>query len=325
MDGVSGVQNLRVTDAEADMRLDRWFRQHFPQVTHGRLEKLLRTGQIRVDGRRVKAGTRLEPGQSVRVPPIAAASGVWRPAAAPSDCERRELEAAVLYRDEWVICLNKPPGLAVQGGTKQSRHLDAWLDSLRYDAAERPRLVHRLDKDTSGVLLLGRTRLATQRLTAAFRSRAAKKVYWAAVSGVPDRQQGKIAVSLAKRTTASGEKVVADSDTGKSAITLYSVVDVFGRQAAWLALAPLTGRTHQLRAHCAALGTPILGDRKYGGRQPFQAEAVANRLHLHARSIEIPHPGRDQVLTVVAPLPAHMAATWAFFGFDPEAGQAAFD
>ena len=331
MEGVNRVQNLGVTDAEADMRLDRWFRQHFPQVTHGRLEKLLRTGQIRVDGRRAKAGTRLVPGQRVRVPPIPLGANPPRsceprPAAAPSDRERRDLEAAVLYRDDWVICLNKPAGLAVQGGTRQARHLDAWLDSLRYGAEERPRLVHRLDKDTSGVLLLGRTRLAAQRLATTFRSRAARKFYWAAVTGVPDRRQGKIDVSLAKRPTRSGEKVVADSGFGKSAITLYSVVEVFGREAAWLALQPLTGRTHQLRAHCAALGTPILGDRKYGARQPFRAPEVANRLHLHARSIEIPHPGRkDEMLTIVAPLPAHMAATWAFFGFDPEAGQAAFD
>jgi len=324
---VSAVRTLSVAEDEAELRLDRWFRRHFPGLAHGRLEKLLRTGQIRVDGRRAKAGLRLAPGQAIRIPPAVEAApappGTDPPAVSRQD--RATLEAAVLYRDDWVIALDKPPGLAVQGGTGQSRHLDAMLEALRFDAAEPPRLVHRLDKDTSGVLLLGRSREAAKRLAEAFRSREARKLYWAAVAGVPEPPEGRIDLALAKGGGAGREKMREDAAEGRRAVTRYKVIDALGETAAWLALMPLTGRTHQLRAHCAALGTPILGDGKYGGRKAFAAGgALSKQLHLHARAISLPHPVGQGLLEVTAPLPPHMAETWAFLGFD-EAAESGLD
>lgn len=266
----------------------------------------------------------------VRVPPLPTAGGtadVARPRPAPpaSRAEAGALQERVLYRDDHVIVLDKPAGLAVQGGTGTGRHLDAMLDALRFGAAERPRLVHRLDRDTSGVLVLARHAQAAAGLTAAFRSSVARKLYWAAVVGVPRPSEGRIDMPLAKAAGRHGERVVADADAGKRAVTLYRTVERAGRIAAWLALEPQTGRTHQLRVHAAALGTPILGDGKYGGKGAFlAADAPVKRLHLHARAIRIPHP-RGGVLEVTAPLPAHMAATWRFFGFDLDAPEAGFD
>lgn len=317
---MTGVRTLSVAEDEGDLRLDRWFRRHFPELTHGRLEKLLRTGQVRVDGRRAKAGLRLAPGQMIRVPPTVVPDGK-KPGPAPVRAEdRNALHAMVIYRDDWVLALNKPPGLAVQGGSGQTRHLDGLLEALRFEAEEAPRLVHRLDKDTSGVLLLGRSREAAKRLAAAFRSRQARKLYWAAVAGVPGQRQGSIDLALAKSGAPGRQKMREDAAEGQSAVTRYRVVESLGDKAAWLALMPLTGRTHQLRAHCAALGTPILGDGKYGGRQAFAAgPAVSKRLHLHARALVLPHPSGEGLLEVSAPLPPHMAETWAFLGFDATA------
>lgn len=304
---------------EDGLRLDRWFRRHYPDLPHGRLEKLVRTGQVRVDGRRAKSNLRLAAGQMVRVPPSARAPQPAKaesraaPPVAPRDA--RMLAGRVLYRDDDVIVLDKPAGLAVQGGTGTQRHLDAMLDALRF-GAERPRLVHRLDRDTSGVLLLARTAHAAARLTAAFRSRAARKVYWAAVAGVPHPLEGRIDLRLAKEGGPMGERVAADEEGGQRAVTRYRVADRAGKRAAWLVLEPETGRTHQLRVHAAALGTPILGDGKYGGRDAFlKGGSVSSKLHLHARAIRLPHPRGGQI-EVAAPLPEHMAATWRFFGFD---------
>ena len=312
----SAVQILSVTEDEAEQRLDRWFSRRFPQVGHGRLEKLLRTGQIRVDGRRARAGQRLEAGQQVRVPPLpssGAPAAAARAAPTVGDDQAEALRRAVLYRDEDVIVLNKPPGLAVQGGTGTERHLDAMLDALTFDAGERPRLVHRLDKDTSGVMLLGRSAAATARLAAAFRSRAARKCYWALVVGVPRPPFGRIDAPLAKLPGRLGERMAVDEDEGRRAVTWYRVVEAVQRKVAWLELEPRTGRTHQIRVHCALLGTPILGDGKYGGRGAHLAgQGVSRKLHLHARAIRLPHP-RGGVIEAEAPLPAHMAATFAFF------------
>jgi 23S rRNA pseudouridine955/2504/2580 synthase len=323
----SGVQHLTVTGDEAELRLDRWFRRRFPALGHGRLEKLLRTGQVRVDGRRAKAGLRLRPGQTVRVPPLAV--GMRGPAMekAPAPVSRHEaaeLQGRVLYRDDWLIVLDKPAGLAVQGGSGLGRHLDALSEALRFGAADKPRLVHRLDKDTSGCLVLARTALAARHLTAAFRGQEARKTYWAAVAGVPAQRQGRIDRPLAKRRAAQGgEKMDAAGEDGQPAVTLYRVVQSAGKKAAWLVLRPLTGRTHQLRAHCAALDHPILGDAKYGGPAAFLPNAgLSRRLHLHAREIALPHPADGTTLRVSAPLPAHMAETWARLGFDPARGEA---
>lgn len=317
---MSGVE-IRAVGADDDgVRLDRWFRRQFPGLTQGRLEKLLRTGQIRVEGGRARANQRLEAGQQVRVPPLGPLAD--RPATprapAPIDPrEARRLEQLLLYRDDQVLVLNKPAGLAVQGGSGTDRHLDGMLDALRFEAAERPRLVHRLDRDTSGVLVLARTAGAARRLTAAFRERSALKTYWAIVAGLPEMRQGEIRLALAKRPGGRGERMQADEAGGKRAVTRYSVVDRARHEASWLALRPLTGRTHQLRVHCAALGTPILGDGKYGRRDALAArEGLGQGLHLHAQAIDIAHPGGGR-LVQEAPLPEHMRKTMRFLGFEP--------
>jgi len=318
---VSGVQTLQVTPDEADQRLDRWFRRRFPALSHGRLEKLLRTGQVRVDGGRAKASTRLTAGQCVRVPPFPAPGDDEshpRPKAAAeiSEADRAALRAAILHEDDWLIALNKPPGLATQGGSGQTRHLDAMLDGLRrHPDDERPRLVHRLDKDTSGVLVVARTAAAARALTAAFRRRETRKVYWALVVGAPRIRAGTIRLALSKEPGAHGERMVPDEVNGQPAVTDYQIVDDAVGTVSWLWMEPRTGRTHQLRAHALALGTPILGDGKYGGQAAFIGGAeVARRMHLHARQLVLPHPGGG-TLTVQAPLPPHIADAFAFFGF----------
>ena len=321
---MSGVSTVIVRPEDGPGRLDRWFRRHFPGLSHGRLEKLLRTGQIRVDGKRARAGDPVAPGQSIRVPPL--------PEAPPPAAESRQqaharpqdmalLRDAVVYRDDWAIVINKPPGLAVQGGTNTDRHVDALLDGLRFESAERPRLVHRLDKDTSGVLLIARHAAAAAFFTRAFREKTTRKIYWAIVAGLPRPAQGRIDLGLAKGGGSKGgggggrERVHADDEGGKSAVTYYRVIENAGARASWVALLPVTGRTHQLRAHCAAIGTPILGDGKYGGAAAqLPGGAATHRLHLHASSLEIPHPDRG-VLRAAAPLPPHMRRMWEFFGF----------
>jgi 23S rRNA pseudouridine955/2504/2580 synthase len=322
---MSTVQTLTVLPEESETRLDRWFKRHFPTVGHGLLEKWLRGGQVRVDGKRVKANHRLEGGETVRIPPLPAddapKTGAKIKPRPPVDEKTAEmLRDAVLYRDDDVIVLNKPPGLAVQGGTGMAdKHLDAMLDALMFDRDERPRLVHRLDKDTSGVLLLGRTAQATAKLAAAFKSRKARKCYWALVVGVPKIAQGRIDAALAKMPGRAGEKMAVDEDDGKHAVTYYRIVDNALKRTAWLELEPRTGRTHQLRAHCTLLGTPILGDGKYGAAEAFIAgTGISRKLHLHARALRLPHP-KGGLLEVVAPLPDHMAGSFEFFGFDPKA------
>ena len=312
---MTGVRHMAVAADEADLRLDRWLRVHFPEVNHGRLAKWLRTGQVRVDSRRAKPSLRLAPGQTIRIPPVQASPDSQRPAppAAPlAKADAAALRAAVLYRDDDLLILDKPPGLAVQGGSGTRRHLDGMLDALRGGAAERPRLVHRLDKDTSGVLVLARNAFAAAGLTRAFRGRAVEKTYWALVVGAPRPATGTIRLALAKRPGVGGEKTVPAA-AGRPAVTDYAVIEVAGRRAAWLALRPRTGRTHQLRAHCVALGTPIAGDGKYGGKAAF-LPGLGPRLHLHAQAITVPHPRGGRPVTAAAPLPAHMAASWATLG-----------
>jgi 23S rRNA pseudouridine955/2504/2580 synthase len=316
---MSGVETVRVTGEEDGLRLDRWFKRRYPRVTHGRLEKWLRQGHVRVDGRRAKAGTRLQADQSIRVPPLGdAETPAPQPPRAPaSAAETTALLARVLHKDDQVIILDKPAGMAVQGGTGVRRHLDAMLDALRF-GGERPRLVHRLDKDTSGVMVLARTARAAAALAKAFQSRDVGKLYWAVVVGVPKPPEGRIDLALAKRPGRGGERVGPDEDGGLRAITDFRVIERAGRRAAWLALEPRTGRTHQLRAHCVALGTPILGDAKYGGSDAFlEGTELSRGLHLHARALRIPRPGGG-FIAAEAPLPEHMRATWRFFGFMDE-------
>ena len=316
---MSGVQTVDVGNDADGMRLDRWFKQRYPGLSHGRLEKLLRTGQIRVDGGRVKANARLAAGQTIRIPPLDAGASKARPKqnnARFSETDREMLATSILHQDHHLLVIDKPAGLAVQGGSKTNKHLDGMLDALKFDAKERPRLVHRLDKDTSGVLVLARTAKAARILTEAFRSKDSKKVYWAIVTGVPRPAMGRIDLGLEKRPGRGGEKVIADED-GRRAITDYRVIENAGRRAAWVSLEPVTGRTHQLRVHCAELGTPILGDGKYGGKEAFieGADKSTRQLHLHAKSIRIPNPAGG-ILEVSASLPEHMKKTWKLLGFD---------
>lgn len=317
---MSAVITRPVAAADGEIRLDRWFQRHYPELSHGRLEKLLRTGQVRIDGKRAKASQRLAAGQMVRVPPLGAA-----PPVDPAAKSRRskidphrleELRRSVLYKDEWLIAIDKPAGLAVQGGSGTDIHLDAMLDALQFDAPDRPRLIHRLDKDTSGVLLLARSAKAAAELARLFRDKDMQKLYWAVVVGQPRHAAGKIDLPIAKLPGAAGERMVPDAEAGKRAITHYRRLDHAGRSASWLALLPITGRTHQLRVHCAAMGTPILGDGKYGAADAFlPGEDLPRQLHLHARAIAFRHLD-GKMLRVVAPLPDHMRRTWKFLGFD---------
>ena len=316
---MSGVQKVVVEENADGMRLDRWVKKRFPGLNQGRVEKLLRTGQIRLNGGRAKSNTRLCAGQSVRMPPLnsdGSNSPVDRAPEQPSKEDRLMLESSILHQDHHVLVIDKPAGLAVQGGSKTIRHLDGMLDALTLGAAERPRLVHRLDKDTSGVLVLARTAKAARLLTESFRSKDSRKAYWAIVTGVPRPAMGRINLGLDKRPGQGREKVVVDED-GKAAISDYRVIEHAGRSAAWLSLEPVTGRTHQLRVHCAALGTPILGDGKYGGKSAFieGSDKAARQLHLHARAIRIPNPGGG-ILEVSAPLPDHMRKTLKLLGFE---------
>src|SRR5215469_14307671 len=253
-------ETVTVDVKDGALRLDRWFKRHYPGLGHGRLEKLLRTGRIRVDGKRARSGDRIAPGQAIHIPPLdelAAPSPPVLSSARPDD--EAMLRDAVLHRDDAVIVLNKPPGLAVQGGSGTERHLDGLLDALRFGSEVRPRLVHRLDKETSGVLVIARTAAAAAFLTRAFREKTTRKTYWAVTVGRPRLWQGRIDLHLAKMPARGGERVRPDSEEGRRAVTYYRVIDNAGSQASWLALMPVTGRTHQLRAHCAAVGTPILG------------------------------------------------------------------
>lgn len=320
------VQTRAVSGDEAGLRLDRWFQRHFPELTHGALQKLLRTGQVRIDGKRVEGKDRVEPGQTVRLPPgvtapppkpKAANETSAKPRPLVSDRDAQEIQSLVVHRDDWVIALDKPSGLAVQGGSGTERHVDGMLDALRFGFEDRPRLVHRLDKDTSGLLLIARTGQAAKRLSESFRDRETEKLYWAVVVGVPPRPEGAIDLPLAKRPGARDrETMQVDHEEGQKALTHFRVKDRAANRAALLALWPRTGRTHQLRVHCAEIGCPILGDRKYGGEEALlSAVADSRRLHLHARRITLPHPSGKGTLGLEAELPPHFRRTVEAFGF----------
>lgn len=310
-----------VTEDEADIRLDRWFRRHFPGLQQSLIQKLCRTGQIRVDGARAETSTRLAPGQSIRVPPMPEPEA-QRPPPRIDPHDAKDLMQAVLYRDDCLIALNKPYGLPVQGGPGITRHLDGMLDALRFGSEHRPRLVHRLDRDTTGVLLLARTPGTAGKLASLFRGRDIEKTYWAVVVGRPVPPEGRIDLPLKKIGGGRGERMAPaerNDPDAQRAITDYRTLDHAARKLAWLELQPLTGRTHQLRVHCVALRAPILGDEKY--EEPDQnmafsalVEGLSSDLHLHARRLVLPHPAGG-TLTVEAGLPRHMAATFKTLGF----------
>ena len=308
---MSGVQHREVMAAEADLRFDRWCKRHFPKLGHVQLQKLLRTGQFRLDGKRVTAATRVQPGQVVRVPPVDVETPVLR--RGPSEADARFIRELVIHDDDEVVVLNKPAGLAVQGGSKTTRHVDGMLDALS-KGGERPKLVHRLDRDTSGVLVLARNAVVARELMHAFQQHGVKKLYWAIVQGNPDRNAGLIDLRLGKAGPDGREKMTPEALDAKRAKTDFRVIARAGKVAAWVGLVPLTGRTHQLRAHMQAIGTPIVGDRKYGAVPPGGAP---EGLMLHAREIELPR-GKGRVLRVVAEPPAHFVEGLAWLGLTPE-------
>jgi len=328
---MSGVRNVVVEDGEGGQRLDRWLRNKFPGLKQGKLQKLLRTGQIRLDGARSKAADRVEEGQSVRIPPNIEDSGNnadERPSLGGMDIEAAGrlgdmLKDSIIYIDDDILAINKPAGLAVQGGSGMDTHIDGALDRLKLGAKERPRLVHRLDKDTSGVLLLARSRAAAAKLAKAFKDRDARKIYWAAVIGNPPHEGGMIDAPLAKLPGKRGDLVQVDEHMGKVAKTRFRVIDRASKAVSWLELEPLTGRTHQLRVHCQLMGNPILGDGKYGDRDNdvFEETGIPKKMHLHARALSLPRKNKPPI-EVTAPLPAHMLETWKILGFDPEDEQA---
>ena len=318
------ANQARIHHEDNDIRLDRWFKRHYPALTHGRLEKLLRTGQVRVDGKRAKSSDRLAAGQILRLPPQVIHGALGEKPRAAQVAPIESLEAHVLYMDSSVIVLNKPPGLATQGGSGLTRHVDGMLDSLAFEKKQRPRLVHRLDRDTSGVLVIARTAPAAAALAKSLAQRDASKVYWALTKGVPKAKRGTIKAALAKEgghgPHGRDERMAVverDADDAKLAVTDYVVLAHAGEEFAWVAARPVTGRTHQIRVHLTSLGTPIVGDFKYGGTASRAKGEIADKLHLHARSIDIAHPDGGR-LKVTAPLPEHMRKSWALFGFNAD-------
>ena len=316
------VRQYTVQPDDDGIRLDRWFKRHLPQIGFAMVGKWARTGQIRVDGKRVKPDDRLSAGQILRVPPGGDTAPRKREAKPLTDEQLAAAEAMLIARTEAALVLNKPPGLATQGGTKTTSHVDGLLDAYAAEDEPRPRLVHRLDKDTSGVLLVARTPGSAAFFSRRFSGRSAKKVYWALVVGVPEVHEGLIDAPLAKQPGTGGEKMHVDPEAGQAAKTKYRVIDRAGNRAAWLELEPLTGRTHQLRVHCAAMGHPIVGDGKYGGQAAFLTGSISRKMHLHARRLIIDAPEGGK-LDVTAELPEHFAASMAQLGFDPALSDAA--
>jgi len=313
-----GVQILAVTSDEAGMRVDRFLEARFPGLSFSHIQRIIRKGDLRVNGKRAQQKDRLEAGQAVRVPPLKLGA---KPAAPDSEAAKTRafLESITLHEDADVLVLNKPIGLAVQGGSGTVKHIDGMLEAMRDALGQRPRLVHRLDKDTAGCLLVAKTRFAAAALAKTFRSRAARKVYWALVAGVPKPRQGRISTFLAKEEVEhdSFMRIARHGEEGAShAVTYYAVVETAARQLAWLSLKPVTGRTHQLRAHCDHMGHPIVGDPKYFNKENWDLPGgLQNRLHLLARRIVVPHP-RGGIVDVTAPLPPHMQQSWNLLGFD---------
>jgi 23S rRNA pseudouridine955/2504/2580 synthase len=316
---VKEIQTIVIAEEEGEVRLDRWFRRHFPHLTQGQIGRMIRTGQVRVDGARAKENDRVRPGQSVRVPPLPEEKE-RAPKETITDEERAYVQGLVIHKDDDVLVLNKPAGLAVQGGMKTGRHLDLLLDGLKFEYADRPKLVHRLDRDTSGCLVLARTPRAAAAMAKSFKSRETTKIYWAVVLGCPRPPEGEIRGWLKKATgPLDGDReMVRQAKHGEKdalfAITEYVTLSEAYPRAAWMALKPVTGRTHQLRFHMAGIGHAILGDPKYKCDRETPG-GLSERLHLHARAIEIPHPVEGTV-RVVAPLPPHMKKTFAALGFE---------
>ena len=322
------VLQFRVEADDDGIRLDRWFKRHIPDVSFATVSRWARTGQLRIDGARATPGDRLEEGQMLRVPPAEPrAEATARPVRKRDELTDEQIEFAqslVIYRDDQAIVVNKPPGLATQGGTKTHDHLDGLLDALCFEREDRPKLVHRLDKDTSGALLLGRTARSAAFFAKAFSSRTARKVYWALVIGVPSINDGIVDLPLAKQPGTGGEKMHVDQEEGLPSRTRYRVIERAGNRACWVELQPFTGRTHQLRVHMAAIGHPIVGDGKYGGKDAFLSGTISRKMHLHARRIRVDHPD-DGRIDVKADLPPHFTESLHDLGFDINVGDLPLD
>lgn len=323
----SPVETIRVKRDEDGLRLDRWFKIHFPEVGYTYLQKLLRSGQVRVNSKRVEAKDRIETGQEIRVPAVVRQSpkekAVGDRPASIAKADRDLIESMILYEDEHVLVLNKPFGLAVQGGTGTKRHIDGMLAGMADRFGDRPRLVHRLDRDTTGVLLVAKHRDAAAKLGRVFQTRSAAKTYWALVKGVPKPPQGKIAAALVKASGPDGDRVrkaqPGEQDKAMHATTHYSVIDRVAHKVAWLSLKPVTGRQHQLRAHMALIEHPIVGDNKYGAANVLVDSGIDAMLHLHARRLVLPHPFVPNTkIDVTAPLPPHMLKSWEMLGLDAD-------
>jgi 23S rRNA pseudouridine955/2504/2580 synthase len=315
------VRSFTVKPDDDDIRLDRWFKRHLPDASFNIVSRWARTGQLRVDGKRAAPGDRIKAGQQIRVPPaegvvVTKAKAIRKRPELAAD-EMAFAQELVIHRDAAALVINKPPGLATQGGTKTTEHVDGLLDALWFDAEGRPKLVHRLDKDTSGALLIARSSKAAAHFAKAFSSRTARKVYWALIVGVPSIEDGMIELPIAKQPGTGGEKMHVDEKEGAAARTRYRVIERAGNTAAWVELQPYTGRTHQLRVHMAAIGHPIVGDGKYGGREAFLTGTISRKMHLHARRIRIDHPDGGQI-DVRADMPSHMTESLNNLGFDIE-------
>jgi 23S rRNA pseudouridine955/2504/2580 synthase len=319
------IRHFTVASDDDGIRLDRWFKRHLPDASFNLVSRWARTGQLRVDGKRASPGDRVLAGQEIRVPPAEATPAkAGRPMRKRVELSPDMVEFAqslVIHKDAAALIINKPPGLATQGGTKTESHVDGLLDALDFELDSRPKLVHRLDKDTSGALLLARTARAAAHFSKAFSSRTARKVYWALVVGVPEIHDGFIDLPLAKQPGTGGEKMYVDEKDGLPSRSRYRVIERAGNRTCWVELQPHTGRTHQLRVHMAAIGHPIVGDGKYGGKDAFLTGTISRKMHLHARRIRIDHPDGG-VIDVRADLPPHIAESFADLGFDLELGDA---
>jgi 23S rRNA pseudouridine955/2504/2580 synthase len=327
---MSGVQTLTIGADEGEQRLDRWFKKRFPQLTQGAVEKMCRTGQVRVDGARCKGSDRIVAGQIVRVPPLPDGAAPAPRQSKISQADEKMIQDAVLWKDEHIIILNKPAGLPSQGGSGLGeRHVDGLTEALKFGFKDKPKLVHRLDKDTSGLLMLARTDRVARGLSESLRHHLTRKIYWAAVAGVPNPRKGSVKYGLMKAPgggRGEGEKMICihpakmgDYPDAKRAQTDFFTLWFLGTRLSWMALEPITGRTHQLRAHMAEMGHPILGDGKYGGSDTDNmgdgwgagiGGDISRKLHLHARMLKFEHPITKEMMTFTAPLPDHMARTW---------------
>jgi 23S rRNA pseudouridine955/2504/2580 synthase len=321
------IEKRAVREDDDGLRLDRWLKKHYPALPHTLVQKLVRTGQVRVDGGRMKADARLTAGQEVRIPvhfaePAAETSPSVKPPPGLSKGDRDFIERMILFENDTIVVLNKPFGIAVQGGTKTARHIDGLLAGMadRF-GGERPRLVHRLDRDTSGVLLVAKDRQTAARLGRLFQTRSVQKIYWALTRGVPKPPQGKVEAALVKAASPDGDRVrkarAGEQDLAQHATTYYSVIDRVAGKLAWVSLKPVTGRQHQLRAHMDILGTPIVGDQKYGDVADLHMDGIENKLHLHARRITF-KDAKVGDIDISAPLPLHMAKSFELLGFEPK-------